>query len=503
MSDEPVLSPREEQLNEVLAAYIQAVEAGSSPDRKELLARHPDLAADLEEFFADHDRMRGAAAPFRPAGGTPPVNVADVETAAPEGPARPDPSVGRVRSFGDYELLEEIARGGMGVVFKARQKSLGRVVALKMILAGQLASPMEVQRFKAEAEAAANLDHPHIVPSYEVGEHDGQHFFSMKLIEGGSLAALAGEPSAGADAQRQAARLVAQVARAVHYAHQRGMLHRDLKPANVLLDAQGQPHVTDFGLAKRVEGGSDLSQSGSIAGTPSYMAPEQAAGRKGVSTAVDVYSLGAVLYELLTGRPPFRADTTMDTLLQVLEREPEEPRKLNPHVDPDLEVICLKCLEKEPSRRYAGAAELAKDLERWLSGEPIAARRAAAWERAVKWARRRPAVASLVGVSAASLLALLVLAGFLWHNAELRAEAVQSLDEAKRQEQDAQRQAEEKRNEVARLRRIADEERAAAREARELSRRVLYAADVQFAHAAWAADDVLRMLALLGRHEGK
>src|SRR6266542_985539 len=316
MSNEPILSSRELLLQEILAAYLQAVEAGRSPDRKELLARHPDLAAELETFFADHDRMQNAAAPFRPAAETP-VNLAQVETVAPDGPARPDVSIDRVHSFGDYELLEEIARGGMGVVFKARQKSLGRVVALKMILTGQFASPAEVQRFKSEAEAAANLDHPNIVPIYEVGEHDGQHFFSMKLVEGGSLAALTSEPAASEEAQRRAARLVATVARAVHYAHQRGVLHRDLKPANILLDDRGEPHVTDFGLAKKVEGGSDLTQSGSISGTPSYMAPEQAAGRKDVSTAVDVYSLGAILYELLTGRPPFRADNAMDTLLQV------------------------------------------------------------------------------------------------------------------------------------------------------------------------------------------
>lgn len=303
-----------------------------------------------------------------------------------------------VQYFGEYELLHEIARGGMGVVYKARQTKLNRIVALKMILSGSFADNEQVRRFQTEAEAAANLDHPGIVPVFEIGQHEGHHYFSMAYIPGKTLKDLiTGMPMA----PRAAAEIVSKIATAVAYAHFNGVIHRDLKPANVLIDDNGVPKVTDFGLAK-LSGRSDLTSTGQVIGTPNYMAPEQAAGRTSdVNSASDIYSLGAILYEALTGRPPFQSSNPMETIKQVVEKEPVSPRHLNPAIPRDLDTICLKCLDKDQLRRYSSSEELAADLIRWLDGFPILAKPTHFLTRCAKWSLRNPAWAT-----AAALVAL-------------------------------------------------------------------------------------------------
>src|SRR5256714_5795458 len=290
--------------------------------------------------------------------------------------------------LGDYELLEEVGRGAQGVVFRARQKSLNRTVALKVISLGQWASKAHLKRFRREAEAAASLDHPGIVPIYEVGERDGSCYFSMQFIEGGQLDEVVRRTPISI---RQAAELIAKVARTVHYAHEHGILHRDIKPGNILLDKNGEPHLTDFGLARLLDTQSSVTRTIDVLGTPSYMAPEQAAGETTkLSKATDVYGLGAVLYQLLTGQPPFAGGTTYETIRLLRDTEPRPPRSLKPKIDRELSTICLKCLEKDPQCRYASALALAEDLEHWLKHESIKARRTGVFTRGRKWVRRNP-----------------------------------------------------------------------------------------------------------------
>jgi serine/threonine-protein kinase len=337
---------------------------GHMPDLEAVAVQHPDLAGELRELWgavlladelARGERGRVSAPSEQPLGAL----------TQPRSP----------KNIDDYELLEQIGRGGMGVVYKARQRSLNRIVALKMILDGEAATPEDLARFQAEARAAAHLDHPNIVPVYGAGEHDGQAYFSMRLVEGQTLAALLAR---GPLRPRDAARYLVAIARAVHYAHEEGILHRDLKPSNILLDAADQPHITDFGLAKRVSGEAAslaCTATGAIIGTPAYMAPEQVSNRHGTpSPASDVYSLGIILYEMLTGRPPFQAPTYFDTLQRVLDQDPVPPRLLNPGVDTDLEMICLKCIQKEPDLRYKSAQALADDLQAYLQGDALAVR---------------------------------------------------------------------------------------------------------------------------------
>lgn len=387
------------------------------------------------------------------------------KVARPAAPSAPFPA------FEDYEILDVLGRGGMGVVYRARQRSLGRLVALKMIRTGDQASPRERARFRMEAEAAARLQHPHIVQIYEVGEQSGSPYLALEFIDGVSLAqVLGGRPQP----PRESARLIESLARAIHYAHQRGIVHRDLKPANILLapgspvdggsrsstarlerselgpsgsggkpatadsPLAGSPKITDFGLAKQLDSAFDSerpepagiqTQTGAILGTPNYMAPEQAAGRsRAIGPATDVYALGTILYEMVTGRPPFQGASVLETLEQVRTQEPVPPRRLQGRLARDLETICLKCLEKEPAHRYATAEALAEDLRRYLAGEPILARPASFWERSAKWARRRPALAALITVSVAAIVVLL--AGGLSYHVRLRA----ALTRAERQQ---------------------------------------------------------------------
>src|SRR5436853_5745369 len=315
--------------------------------------------------------------------------------------------------LGDYELLEEIGRGGQGVVYRARQKSLNRTVALKVIGLGQWATQRHLKRFHLEAEAAASLDHPCIVPIYEIGERDGSCYFSMKLIEGEPLDKVSESERMS---PRQATEVIARLARTLHYAHERGVLHRDIKPGNILIDRKGDPHLTDFGLARLVETESTVTRTTEALGTPTYMAPEQAKGENAALTrAADIYSLGAVFYHLLTNRPPFLGATAYETIRLLLETEPQQPRLLNPKVDRDLSTICLKCLEKDPHWRYASAVALAEDLERWVRREPIQARRTAFVTRGKKWMQRNPTTAILTG-SLAALAAVLVV---IFWNSEL------------------------------------------------------------------------------------
>src|SRR6201981_2474774 len=309
----------------------------------------------------------------------------------------------------DYELLEEIGRGGQGVVYRARQKSLNRTVAIKVIGISNGRTKAHLKRFRLEAEAAAKLNHPFVVPIHEIGQRNGRCYFSMGLVEGGRLDQIAKrEPMS----PRQATEVIAKLARTVHYAHQHGIIHRDIKPGNILLDTKGEPHLTDFGVARLLETENDATCTIEVSGTPSYMAPEQAhATNRHVSTATDVYGLGAVLYQLLAGQPPFTGGTPFETVRLLLETEPRQPRLLNPKVDRALSTICLKCLEKDPKRRYSSALALAEDLERWLRHEPIRARRTGILARGRKWIRRKPAAAALVVMSV--LLASAV-GGILW-----------------------------------------------------------------------------------------
>jgi tRNA A-37 threonylcarbamoyl transferase component Bud32 len=384
----------EDVLDLIYAEIVAREEIGEAPALDEYLRRFPQYAEPLRRQFAVHRMLA-----------LPQWSSATADEAPTPAPLHADGPLPAAPLC--YEILAELGRGGMGVVYKARQLKLGRLTALKVIGGGGRASEEQLRRFRAEAVAAARLQHPGVVQIYDVGEHEGRPFVALEYVDGGSLAdRLRGAPLPA----RVAAELLLPLARAVHYAHERGVVHRDLKPANVLLDADGRPKIADFGLAKRLDADAARTASGAVLGTPRYMAPEQAEGKsRDVGPAADVYALGAVLYEMLTGRPPFRADSALETMRQVVRDDPVPPSRLQPRTPRDLETICLKCLHKEPRRRYSGAGDLADDLACFLAGKPTRARPAPAWERAAMWARRRPTAAALLAACAAAAAALLAL----------------------------------------------------------------------------------------------
>ena len=388
-------SAADERLADVLDQYVDSLHADDVGSRTQSLQRHPEL----RDLMGCLDSLELLAPPYGPDDVAPNSPTLLSSKAGPEPHAGDSsliqPELTPGECFGRYELIRELGRGGMGVVFLARQVDLDREVAVKMILSSRLASPDDVRRFLAESKAAGRMRHPNIVAIHEAGEVVGQHYFAMDYVDGPSLA----EWRKSADiTPEQAAECVAAVAGAVQYLHEQGIVHRDLKPSNILLDSSGKPHVTDFGLARVFNADSRDTQTGTILGTPSYMPPEQAAGKLDeISPRSDVYSLGAILYELLTGEPPFHRANPLDALVDVLEGEPDPPRKLNPNVPRELQLVCLKCLEKDPDRRYATARDLAEDLQRFLRQEPVAARPSSIWQWLRRWGRRQPALVSRLG----------------------------------------------------------------------------------------------------------
>lgn len=386
-------------LFEALDRYCELLQAGDRSAAGALLQLHPPLRGLARCLDALEDFAGSAAGrPARPATGDELSTIVNVVTA--DRPSNGDLHSDNQTPFGQYELLGEIGRGGMGVVYKARQRDLNRIVALKMILSSQLAADEDVRRFYREARAAGRLRHPHIVGIHEVGNVHGQHYFAMEYIAGRSLSQWL---KSGPLPPEQAATCLSAVARAVDYLHVHGILHRDLKPSNILIDDSNNPFVTDFGLAKIFQEDDDRTQTGVILGTPGYMAPEQAAGRVSeISPRSDVYSLGTILYEMLCGRPPFRDDNPLNTILQVLESEPTQPNRLNPRVPPALERICLRCLEKAPERRYATAAELADELDRYLRHEPLETQAAGTIDRLRRWVRRDAGLVARLAILAAT-----------------------------------------------------------------------------------------------------